>query len=307
MKSTFSVMFIIQKGKLKANGKAPILARITVNGEMSHVSTKIDILPDRWLTKEYKTVGLTREEKLINQTLEELKGAARERYYSMVNRCEVVTAAKIKNSLMGLDEKSMRLLELFDQFIVDYDEVVKSGRARPETHERYRLTRRRIEEFLSAKYGMNDIPLADINHKFIKDLDMWLRNTKKQCNNTATKFLYRVTTVYKVAFANGWVHSNPFATYKTHLEKVDRGYLTKEELTRMMQKDFATKRLELIRDLFVFSCYTGFAYIDVASLTTDMLQERGEGNIWICTKRQKTGIEVNMRLLDIPLMIIEKY
>ena len=110
-----------------------------------------------------------------------------------------------------------------------------------------------------------------------------------------------------MALDNGWVKTNPFRAVKLHFDKVDRGYLTKEELARMMQKEFATKRLELIRDIFVFSCYTGFAYIDVTKLTTDMIEQWPDGDLWIKTHRQKTKTPVSIMLLDIPKMIIEKY
>jgi len=307
MKATFNVMFIIQKGKLKPNGNAPILARITVNGEMCHVSTKLDILPERWLAKEYRTVGLTREEKLINTTLEELKAAIKERYYQMVNRCEVVTASKIKKSLMSMDEKSMSLMDLCDKFIHDYEILTLSQDYGQESFFRYKLTRARLEEFLTKSCKMNDIPLADINKRFLDKLFLWLRSEKKLNNNTATKFMHRFSSIFKMARDNGWVQGDPFKLQKLHLDKVDRGYLTQEEMERMYNKEFATPRLELVRDIFIFSCFTGFAYIDVAGLTTDMLKVWPDGNTWISSHRKKTKVPVNVRLLDIPMQIIEKY
>ena len=110
-----------------------------------------------------------------------------------------------------------------------------------------------------------------------------------------------------MALDNGWVKANPFRSLKLHLDKVDRGYLTQAELNAMISKEFATKRLELIRDIFVFSCYTGFAYIDVTRLTKDMIEVWSDGNLWIKTHRQKTKVPVNIRLLDMPMAILEKY
>ena len=130
---------------------------------------------------------------------------------------------------------------------------------------------------------------------------------KKLANNTATKFIHRCSSIYKVALDNGWVKANPFRSLKLHLDKVDRGYLTQAELNAMISKEFATKRLELIRDIFVFSCYTGFAYIDVTRLTKDMIEVWPDGNLWIKTHRQKTKVPVNIRLLDMPMAILEKY
>lgn len=306
-KSSFSIIFVTQNGKPKADGRVPILARITVNGEMCHFSTRQTILPDRWVAKDYRTMGRTVEEKQINEVLEQFKSTIKRKYESWVSKGEVVTASKIKNSIMSLDENSKQLIELCDLFIADYEKLTASRGYGQESLFRYQLTRTRLQEFLKDEYKANDIPLADINKRMLDKLYLWLITEKKLANNTATKFIHRCSSIYRVAYDNGWVKANPFKSVKLHLDKVDRGYLTQQELARMMQKEFATKRLELVRDIFAFSCYTGFAYIDVTRLTKDMLEERGDGTIWICTHRQKTKVPVNIRLLNIPKMIIDKY
>lgn len=306
-KSSFSIIFVTQNGKPKADGRVPILARITVNGEMCHFSTRQTILPDRWVAKDYRTMGRTPEEKQINEVLEQFKSTIKRKYESWISKGEVVTASKIKNSIMSLDENSKQLIELCDLFIADYEKLTASRGYGQESLFRYQLTRARLQEFLKDEYKANDIPLADINKRMLDKLYLWLITEKKLANNTATKFIHRCSSIYRVAYDNGWVKANPFKSIKLHLDKVDRGYLTQQELARMMQKEFATKRLELVRDIFAFSCYTGFAYIDVTRLTKDMLEERGDGTIWICTHRQKTKVPVNIRLLDIPKMIIDKY
>lgn len=306
-RSSFNVMFLIQKGKLKANGTAPILTRITVNGEMAHFSTKIDIFPDRWISKEHRTLGLTRIEKQINSVLAEIKCNIKQRYTEFISQGQVVTANKLKQSIMSLDETSRSYIELCDMFIADYEKLSTSRGYGQESLFRYQLTRTRLAEFINAEYKVADIPLADINKRFLDRLYLWLCTEKKLANNTATKFIHRCSSIYRVAIDNGWVKANPFKQQKLHLDKVDRGYLTQEEMTRMMQKDFATSRLELVRDLFIFACYTGFAYIDVTRLTKDMIQEQPDGTLWIKTHRQKTKVAVNIRLLEIPKMILDKY
>lgn len=305
-KSTFSILFIIQKGKPKKDGRVPILARITINKEMVHISTRIDVEPDHWLGKECRTTGATREDKQINATLDEYRGMIRNRYNQLFMAGEVITATKLKNILTSKSEKSMRLLELFDGFNEDYKLLV--GRdATQKTYSRYVLTRNRLAEFMGAKYKVSDIPLADISPKFIKDFDIYLRTTYESSNNYATKFVQRFRTVYNTAKDNGWVQTDPFANYKLHFDKVDRGYLTKAELDLLMNKEMPSERLERIRDIFVLSCYTGLAYVDVCNLTKDCLTKGDDGNMWIVTKRQKTSIPVQIRLLDIPLQIINRY
>ena len=306
-KSTFNILFVIQRGKVKADGSVPVVARITVNGEMSHFATRIHVDPDRWQSKESRTLGQTREERKINEALDELRVLIRRRYDEMLRREEVITAGKIKNAITGLDEKAMKLLDLCDQFIDDYKGLVKTNMFSKETLGRYELTRRRLAEFMSERYRIKDIPLADINPKFARDFNRWLRVTQQIGNNTSMKFIRRLKTIYRMAINNGWVQTDPFASFRIHMEKVDRGHLTTAELERLANKKFSTKRLELIRDLFLFSCYTGLAYIDLKHLSSDMLQRWPDGNLWIDTKRQKTQVGVHVRLLDVPLMLIEKY
>lgn len=306
-KSSFSIIFITQNGKLKSDGTAPIIARITLNGEMCHFSTRLTILPERWLSKEYRTLGKTKEEKNINEMLEQIKVTIKDRYLGYLSRGETVTASKLKNSMVSLDENSKTLMELCDLFITDYEKLTASRGYGMESLMRYRLAKTRMQEYLVDEYKVRDIALSDINKRFLDRFYLWLCTKKKQSNNTATKFIYRCSSIYRVAFDNGWVKANPFNSLKLHLDKVDRGYLTKAELARLIQKEFSTKRLDLVRDIFVFSCYTGLSYIDVARLTSEMITEWQDGNLWIQTHRQKTKIAVNVLLLDVPKMIIDKY
>lgn len=306
-KSTFRVIFVIQKGKCRPDGTAPIVARITVNGEMVHFSTKLYIHPDRWLPLDYKTVGKTSEEKLINETLFDLQSAIKRKYNEMLFRGEVVTASKIKNSMLSLDEKSQTLISLCDLYIADYEKLVLSQDYGQESYFRYKVCRKRLQEFLQDIYKMRDIPLRDIDKRFLDKLYLWLRSERKLNNNTAVKFMHRFSSIYKKARDNGWVVGDPFKLQNLHLDKVDRGYLTTDEIARIQTKEFESQRLERVRDIFLFSCYTGLAYIDVYNLSEEHLKEWADGSMWICFKRQKTKVPFNVRLLDIPLQILKKY
>lgn len=305
--ATFSVIFIIQKGKCRTDGTAPIVARITVNGEMIHFSTKLWIQPERWLPAEYKTVGISREEKQINETIADFHATIKRKYNEMIFRGDVVSASKIKSSLLSLDERSMSLMELFDKYISDYEKLVLTQDYGQESFFRYKICRSRVAEYLQKQYKVSDYPLADINRKFLDNLYLWLRSEHKLNNNTTVKFIHRFSSVFKMARDNGWVSGDPFKLQKLHLDKVDRGYLTEEEIERIYNKEFASERLSVVRDMFIFSIYTGLAYIDAKALTYDMLKTWPDGNVWISSHRKKTKVPVNVRLLDVPLQIIEKY
>lgn len=305
-KSTFSVTFVAQKGKPKTDGTVPILVRIIVNGEMVHFTTKFHVHPSRWMTREARTVGSTQNEKEINAMLDDLRALIRMRYNEIFMRGEVATADRVKQATLNQDQRGVRLLQLFDDFNADYLKMVEKGTTH-KTYTRYVLTRSLLAEFIAEKHKRKDMVVAEINPKFISDFFVWLRNHDDNGHNYHMKFIQRFRTVFNVARNNGWVHGDPFASFKMHFEEVDRGYLTKAELDVLMIKPMPSKRLEKVRDLFVFSCFCGLAYIDVKELMETDIVQGDDGHLWIDTRRIKTGAQVNVRLLNVPLSIIKKY
>ena len=149
--------------------------------------------------------------------------------------------------------------------------------------------------------------VAEINPKFVSDFFVWLRNRDDNGHNYHMKFIQRFRTVFNVARNNGWVQGDPFASFKMRFEETDRGYLTKAELDVLMRKPMPSARLEKVRDLFVFSCYCGLAYVDMKELLETDIVRGDDGRLWIDTQRIKTGAQVNVPLLKIPLGIIQKY
>lgn len=307
MKATFRIMFYVQRGKVAPNGRVPIFTRLTVNGVKVHFSTKLSIQPDRWDAKKYCTLGVTKEEKNINRFLEELKGSIQRHYFDMQAAGEVVSATKIKRRLFCTDERCVSIQQVFDKYIEDYTKLVQMKKAGAPTLSRYKMAKQRVLEFAKEKYRVDDLPLTDIDKRFIEQFFIWLQLKHKICNNTAVKYVTRFSTVYKMARDCGWVNGDPFHFVKLKMEKVDRGYLTNDEIKIMMKKEFASERLEFIRDLFIFSCYTGLSFIDVAELREEHLTLWGDGHWWLNCHRHKTGVPFNVMLLDIPLQIIEKY
>ena len=305
--STFSVIFVIQKGKSKADGTAPIMARITVNGKMVHFSTKLSVYPKHWDAENHCTLGLTRDEKNINNTLEDFKDTIKRRYNETIYRGDVISAHQLKASLLSLDERSQSICDLFDTFLKDYERLVLTQDYGKEAFFRYQLCKKRVVEFMIYEFKTSDMPLASIDKRFLDKLYLFLRDQGGLNNNTAVKFLHRFSSIFKMARDNGWVVGDPFKLQKLHLDKVDRGYLTTEEIEKIYTHEFDTDRLTVIRDIFIFCCYTGLPYIDCKNLTYDHIVTWADGNQWISIHRTKTKVPVNVRLLEVPLMIMEKY
>ena len=296
-KSTFSILFIMQKGKPNAEGNAPIFARITINHQMTHLATRYYLPADRWLPKEGRTVGRTKEEKEINAYLDNLRGLIYSKYNEMFLAGEQVTARKLKCRLISKDEKAMTLLDLFDDYIKDYAKLVGISKTK-KTCDRYKLTQRRIEEFMNTEYKRTDIAVNEVTPQFITKLEIFLRSHYRLSNNYVMKMIQRFRTIYQVAIDNGWVNSNPFASFKMRFEDTERGYLTKDELSTLMHKKMPSTRLEQIRDIFVFSCYTGLAYCDAQALTQEHIIIGPNGAPWLRTHRKKTSTPVDGRTLS---------
>lgn len=307
-KSTFSTTFLIQRGKAKADGTCTILARIIVNGQMTHVSTKFRTLPERWLTAEGRTLGKTKEEKEINSYLEEFRSSVIRNYYDMQAAGQDISVHKLKMKLCSTDENSnITVSTLFQRFIENYETVVLSQNYGKESFFRYKICRDRVMEFIKKKYGVSDLPLTSIDKMFLDNLYVYLRSVRELNNNTAVKFMHRFSSVFKMARDNGWVVGDPFKLQHLHLDKVDRGYLTAEEVDIVMKHEFSSKRMEAVRDVFIFCCYTGLPYIDAKKLERSQLIQWPDGNWWLTLYRTKTKVPVNVRLLDIPLAILKKY
>lgn len=304
--NTFSVLFIIQKGKTNQEGKAPILARITINKRMVHISTRQSILPDRWLSKECKTIGLSKEEKKINRFLEDFKGLIYTKYNVLLLSGEILTAEKLKQVISSKGEKCIALLDLFDDFLKEYSKLI-GHKTSQRTYDKYVLVRNRLATYLRESYNLSDIPLQDISPKFIMGFDTFLRTTYHVANNHAMKMMQKFRTIYQTAIDNGWIQKNSFASIKIHFDIVDREFLTKQELAAIIQKPMTSKRLDQVRDIFVFCCFCGLAYCDVAELTTENLVVGDDRKTWLSTRRQKTDTPVNVPLLEIPLALLQKY
>jgi site-specific recombinase XerD len=296
----------LKRDKQKANGTVPIWCRITVDGQATRFNTKSNILPDVWDAKAAKAAGKTKAAMEINSLLDAIKAGIYKIYYDLQTRENSISAERVKNIFLGIEVKHQTLLELFKRHNDDVDKLVGISKSKA-TYQKYEVTRKHLTNFIKEKYNLSDISLKEINHMFISDFEVYLLTTAKCNSNTTAKFIQFVKRIIIIARNNGWIQHDPFANYKIRIGKVDRGYLTQEEIEAIIQKTFVSKRLEQVRDIFIFSCFSGLAYIDVKNLREKHIRTSFDGNLWIMTKRQKTNVCANIPLLDIPKQILEKY
>ena len=306
MKSTFKVLFYLKRNAIRKDGKMPIITRITVNGIIGQFNTKLEIQPSYWSVKTGKVIGHPSDSKQHNAQLEEIKASLHSIYHELQRKDNYVTAEKVKNEFLGISENHETLLSLFQKHNEDVKKLIGISKSAG-TYQKYEVTRRHLQKFMQIKYQISDISLKEIKHLFVTDFEIYLLTTAVCNTNTTAKFMQFFKRIILIARNNGLIATDPFANYKIRLINVDRGYLTQEDVEKILKKEFAIKRLELVRDIFIFSCFTGLSYIDVKNLTNKEIRTSFDNNLWIMTKRQKTKVDSNILLLDVPKMIIEKY
>jgi integrase len=306
MKSTFRTLFYLKKNQPKSNGLVPIIVRVTVNTQVVQFGCKLDINPEMWDVKAGKAIGRSKEASDVNTALDNLKVAIRKSYDKQMEDYGYAMPEKIRNQVLGLEKGAKSLVEYIDLHNQQYENRVGVNTTRT-TFIRYKLVKERVQDFLKQKYNVSDIPIRDLTPVVLENFYLYLRKDCKCENNSSMKTMQRLRKIVYFAKNMGEVMADPYQSFRVHFESVDREILTQEEIDIIYNKEFITGRLEQIRDVFIFACYTGLSYIDVSNLTEDNIQEAFDGNLWVMTKRSKTNVNANIRLLDIPKEILAKY
>ncbi|MBN8642944.1 MAG: site-specific integrase [Flavobacteriales bacterium] len=306
MKTKITLHFYAKSTKTNAYGLLPIYVRLTVDGKRLEFSTKKFVEKTKWSNELSKMKGTTEEARSINSYLDLMKSKVLDAQMELLHRNEALSIENFKNKLLGTGERQRMLIPIFQNHNNKIKELVGKEYA-PGTLERYTTSLKHTIEFMQWKYNISDIDITKIDHAFITDYEFWLRSVRNCANNTAVKYLKNFNKIIKLCLANDWLDKNPFANYKSKLKEVERVYLTEAEIQLIIEKDFKTERLSLVRDIFLFSCFTGLAYIDVKNLTKSHISYGIDGEKWIFTHRQKTESASKIPILPVTQMIIDKY
>jgi len=306
--NTFGIQFVIRLSKLQKTDPATVFARISVNGRRCEVSLKKKINPQNWDDVKGKARGTKDEIRKLNEHIERVRTLIADGYHALVQQKKVVTVDAVKALFLGDDENEMTLIKLGEYHNSEMKDKLANG-----TMKNYYTTQKYIAKFLKEKLHRNDISLPELNYKFIIDFETYLSkhqpkdHQKPLHNNGIMKHLERLCKMVNMAVTMDWLSKDPFAKFKQHFDKVERFYLTKEELAAIEKKQFTIERLQTVKDLFLFSCYTGLAYIDTMNLTTENIIKGIDGNDWLITSRQKTDTDVRVPLLPQAEALIKKY
>lgn len=306
MQYDLSILFFLKKGQVDKKGLIPIYLRITVNGERAEISTnqKIELL--KWDSVVQRARGRSESARILNDYLDNQQSRIRKDYNSLIEKDDAVTAEKLKDMLTG---KHLRYYYLVDVFEKNNKlvELEIGSKYTKDTFVRYQISIERLKKFLQKEYNTVDIKLDDLNHGFIHRYEAFLRTEYTCDHNTVMKYLKHLKKVIHFAMKMGYIECDPFFQYQTAYNEAIRGYLTADELSRIEFKNFRIPRLERVKDVFVFVCYTGLSYSDLIELTPESVSKGIDGKDWIIYHRKKTGVRASIPLLPPAIAIIEKY
>ena len=307
MKSTFSIIFYLKRQVVKKDGTVPVMGRITVDGTQAQFSCKVTANPKLWDTKGGRMTGKSMQALEVNRKLDKMRVSINKHYQEILDRDNYVTAEKVKNAFLGLEYRCQTLLKVYAQYNEDYEKLYKAGMRSWGSLRRYRCVYRHLQEFLQSRYHVNDISLKELNPAFITDFEAFLRTDKHLCENSLSVYMLPLRTMVFRAIDNGWLTRDPFHDYKVPKVETTRGFLTKEEIHLLMNAELKRKTMQLIRDLYLFCCFTGLSFADLKNLKEEHIQTFFDDSEWIMIDRQKTGVRATIKLLDYPKSIMEKY
>ncbi len=303
---SFGLLFYLKKPKNYEKGEVPIYMRITIDGIPKELSTKRSCDPDRWNSHSGRATGTNEKVKTLNNYLETYQAKVFEVKRRLVEDHQLVTAAAIKDILMGVDQRNKMLIKIFEDYNTDVKKLIGIDYSNS-TWTKYDRTRRFAKEFIQWKYKTEDIHIRQLNFDFVNQFDLWLKTIRKCCQNTSIKYISILKMIILYCKDNQWLDHDPFARFEMKKEEVEPIFLTKEEIQKIAEKKIGNERLSRVRDVYVFCCYTGLAYADVEKLTRTEISVGVDDQLWIFTDRLKTKIKSRVPLLPLSLRIIKKY
>ncbi|MBD1262274.1 site-specific integrase [Maribacter polysiphoniae] len=305
--STFSILFWADFSRVK-NNQVSLYARITVNGKRAVISLKRKILISGWDVHKNRAKGTSQKSRILNSYLDETYNHLFQCYRDLKTENKLITAQAVKARFLRVDDAHRSVTD-----IIAYHNEDMRGKLKWGTQKNYFTTQKYVSKFLLKTYKSSDMYLSELDYDFIIKFEKFLRSyvpedhQQRMGNNTVMKHIARFRKLINLSLKLGWIQRDPFINFESKYIKTERGFLRLDELQAIEEKSFATTRLQLVKDLFVFSCYTSLSYIDVINLTGENLCIGIDGELWIYYRREKTTKPIRVPLLPKALEIVEKY
>lgn len=305
-RSTFAILFYINRTKIRKDGMCQLLCNISIDAESQQVGTKVSVDPSLWDSSTGRAAGRSRNALQVNQAIDLLTQRIKKHHKEIKESLGFVTAELVKNALKGIAQKPLTLMQLFKEHNDEFKKRVGVDRKK-EAHAQYGVTYNHLLAFIRKKYDADDVTLRSLDLRFYEDFDLFLRTDRGLQQKTVHQHLYTLKKMTKRAFNQGTLRRDPYMKQFPELPPLKSRHLKLEDLEKLMQCQLDRANLCCARDLFVFSTFTGLCHADLTRLSDEHIEQASDGSLWIHMKRQKTGTDFNVRLLEIPLKIMEKY
>jgi len=306
MNNAMNLSFQLKTAKKDENGQAPIYARITINGVRTEFSIKRFIDPSKWVNKAGIVRGTNEDARSINAQIVTVRTKLFQHYNQIIEAGKVATCETIKNAYFGISEKGKSIIEAYEYHNAQVKELIGKDFAAG-TYTKYVTSLVHLKNYILWKYKVSDKNVKQIDFAFITEFEYYLKSVCNIDHNTSMKYITNLKKIVRICRGNGWLDHDPFINYKITKREVERDFLSDDELMKITNKHFSIERLMNVRDIFLFSCYTGLAYADVKKLSKVHILVGIDGGKWIKINRTKTDTRSSIPLLPTAEALIEKY
>ncbi|MCI9843658.1 site-specific integrase [Flavobacterium pectinovorum] len=311
------VIFYLKAGKFNKSGESPIYVRISYKKQSITMAAGKSILKQRWqFTDNLRSVLKLEKEKVIKNALDLFLLGMEKKFNELLKIDPDFSLQLLKDEFKGetaVKEDGVSLIEIMNRHNEFFKRKVDAKERSKASYQKYERAKDLLITFMTKQYGIQDISLPEVNSAYVYNLEAFLKydsSFKGKIgiqNNSVVKYMRMYKTACKYSIRMGIIEKDPFSVYDGKLHVTDAIFLTQEELNLIENKKFSVKRLEKVKDVFLFSCYTGYAPVDAANLTSNNISSDGNDNLWIVTNRAKTAIRANVPILPPTLVIINKY
>ena len=298
MRSTFKILFYINRQKTKTDGKTAIFCRVTIDGKSTVMTTGEECLPDEWNSKQ----GITGEKK-INQRLEAFRELVEKTYAEILTEDGVVSAELLKNRLQGVAATPTTLLTMSEAELQSVKACVGKSKAES-TYQNLIYSDKLLRAFVKENGG-RDIPLTGITEDLFEDFRFFLKK-RGLAASTINHLLCRLSRLMYRAVDLNVIRCHPFEAVAYEKEERKIRFLQKSDMAKLMALKVNDREAEQVRRMFLFSCFTGLAIVDMERLKFLHIQTSADGRRYIRKERQKTKVESVVPLHPITEAILSR-